>query len=240
MTAPPTGTVTFLFTDIEGSTRRWQDEPETMRALLTDHDAIVREVIDKHRGHVFKHTGDGVAAAFASAVDAVNATVDAQRGLDGVLHVRMGLHTGEAEFRDGDYFGSTVNRCTRLMSIAHGGQIVCSEATAALVHDRDDLRDLGEHRLRDLSRAEQVWQVGGGEFPPLHSLDSARTNLPLQMSTFIGRGSEVDAVAALLTEHRLVDNCNGNSSAPYPTTATAGTAPTDLPNRSARDRSRNR
>jgi class 3 adenylate cyclase len=153
MTAPPTGTVTFLFTDIEGSTRRWQDEPDTMRALLVDHDTIVREVIDNHHGHVFKHTGDGVAAAFSSASDAVNAAVDAQGRLRGVLPVRMGLHTGEAELRDGDYFGSTVNRCARLMSIASGGQVACSESTASLVRDRDDLRDLGEHRLRDLPHA---------------------------------------------------------------------------------------
>ena len=145
----------------EGSTRRWQDEPEAMRALLVEHDAILREVIDKHHGHLFKHTGDGVAAVFASAADAVTAAVDAQARLAGVLPVRMGLHTGEAELRDGDYFGSTLNRCARLMGVAHGGQIVCSEATIELVRDRDDLRDLGEHRLRDLTRAEQVWRVRG-------------------------------------------------------------------------------
>src|SRR4029453_4860038 len=152
----PTGTVTFLFSDIEGSTRRWQDEPEAMRALLAEHDAILRDVIDKHRGHAFKPTGDGVAAGFPSPSDAVEAAGDAQGRLREVLPVRMGLHTGEAELRDGDYFGSTLNRCARLMSIAHGGQVVCSAATAELVRDRDDLRDLGEHRLRDLSRAEHV------------------------------------------------------------------------------------
>ena len=128
--------MTFLFTDIEGSTRRWQDEPEAMRALLSEHDAILREVIDKHKGLLFKHTGDGVAAVFASASDACAAAVDAQARLVGVLPVRMGLHTGEAELRDGDYFGSTLNRCARLMGVAHGGQVVCSEATAALVRER--------------------------------------------------------------------------------------------------------
>jgi class 3 adenylate cyclase len=179
---PPTGTVTFLFTDIEGSTRRWQDEPDVMRALLVEHDAILRDVIDKNRGHLFKHTGDGVAAVFSSASDAVKAAVEAQARLRDVLPVRMGLHTGEAELRDGDYFGSTLNRCARLMSMGHGGQVVCSAATAELVRERDDLRDLGEHRLRDLSRAERVWQVGGGEFAALRSLDTARTNLPLQLS----------------------------------------------------------
>lgn len=119
-------------------------------------------------------TGDGVAAVFASAADAVSAAVDAQTRLQDVLPVRMGLHTGEAELRDGDYFGSTLNRCARLMGVAHGGQIVCGEVTAGLVRDREDLRDLGEHRLRDLSRAERVWQVGGGEFAALPSSYSAR------------------------------------------------------------------
>ena len=124
MESPPTGTVTFLFTDIEGSTRRWQDDAEAMRVLLVEHDAILRDVIDKRHGHLFKHTGDGVAAVFASAADAVSAAVDAQERLHDVLPVRMGLHTGEAELRDGDYFGSTLNRCARLMGVAHGGQIV--------------------------------------------------------------------------------------------------------------------
>jgi predicted ATPase len=201
---PPTGTVTFLFTDIEGSTRRWQDEPEAMRALLVEHDSILGEVIDKRHGHLFKHTGDGVAAAFASATDAVAAAVEAQELLREVLPVRMGLHTGEAELRDGDYFGSTVNRCARLMGVAHGGQVVCSESTASLVRDRKDLRDLGEHRLRDLSRAERVWQVGGGEFPALRSLDSFRSNLPVQLSSFVGREDDLVDVANALRDVRIV------------------------------------
>ena len=136
MQSPPTGTVTFLFTDVEGSTRRWQDEPEAMRALLAEHDVSLRDVIVKHNGVLFKHTGDGVAALFASASDACAAAVDAQSRLVGVLPVRMGLHTGEAELREGDYFGSTLNRCARLMGVAHGGQIVCGEVTAGLVRDR--------------------------------------------------------------------------------------------------------
>ncbi len=204
MSTLPTGTVTFLFTDVEGSTRRWQDEPEAMRALLAEHDAILRDVIDKHRGHLFKHTGDGVAAVFGSAADACAAAVDAQARLRDVLPVRMGLHTGEAELRDGDYFGSTLNRCARLMGVAHGRQIVCSDATAGLVRDRDDLRDLGEHRLRDLSRAERVWQVGGGEFPALRSIDASPGNLPLQLSSFVGRGEDLAEVVDEVMEHRLV------------------------------------
>ena len=136
MQSPPTGTVTFLFTDIEGSTRRWQDEPEAMRALLVEHDAILRDVIDKRHGWLFTHTGDGVAAVFASAADGVSAAVDAQVPLAEVLPVRMGLHTGEAELRDGDYFGSTLNRCARLMGVAHGRQIVCGEVRVASTHPR--------------------------------------------------------------------------------------------------------
>jgi predicted ATPase len=200
----PSGTVTFLFTDVEGSTRRWQDDPEAMRALLVEHDAILREVIDEHRGLQFKHTGDGVAAAFASAADACAAAVDAQLRLRDVLPVRMGLHSGEAELRDGDYFGSTLNRCARLMGVAHGGQVLVSAAVAALVREQVALVDLGEHRLRDLSYPEHVWQVGGGAFAPLRSLESFPTNLPLQSSSFVGRVREVEAVAALLVDHRLV------------------------------------
>ena len=137
--------------------------------------------------------------------DAVTAAVDAQERLRDVLPVRMGLHTGEAELRDGDYFGSTLNRCARLMGRSRTAAKSCAAtSTAELVRDRDDLRDLGEHRLRDLSRAERVWQVGGGEFAALRSLDTAPTNLPLQSSSFVGRADEVEAVAALLAEHRLV------------------------------------
>lgn len=202
--SPPTGTATFLFTDIEGSTRRWQDEPESMRALLVEHDAILREVIDKRHGHLFKHTGDGVAAVFGSATDAVDAAVDAQARLAEVLPVRMGLHTGEAELRDGDYFGSTLNRCARVMSVAHGGQIVCGETTASLVRGRDDLRDLGEHRLRDLAHPEHIWQVGGGEFAALRSLENYATNLPLQASSFIGRASDIGDIGTLLGEQPCV------------------------------------
>ena len=134
-----------------------------MRALLAEHDDVLRRLIDKHHGHLFKHTGDGVAAVFASPSDAVAAAVGAQVLLREILPVRMGLHTGEAEFRDGDYFGSTLNRCARLMGVAHGGQVLMSEAVEALVPgalpDEVTLVDLGEHRLRDLARAMHVFQV---------------------------------------------------------------------------------
>ncbi len=200
----PTGTVTFLFSDIEGSTRRWQEDPGAMQAALSEHDAIWRDVIDARHGYLFKHTGDGVVAVFPSASDAVKASVDAQTRLVDVLPVRMGLHTGEAELRDGDYFGSTLNRCARLMGVAHGGQVVCSAATAELVRDRGDLRDLGEHRLRDLSRAERVWQVGGGDFAALRSLNNLPTNLRPQLSSFVGREEAAVALTEAVGAARLV------------------------------------
>jgi len=138
----PSGTVTFLFTDVEGSTRLWDEHPDAMRGALTRHDEILREAVAAHNGHVVKATGDGVHAVFASAHDAVGAAVAMQLGLGaerfgetGPLRVRIGVHTCEADYRDGDYFGGEVNRAARLMSVAHGGQVVVSLATNALVHD---------------------------------------------------------------------------------------------------------
>jgi len=161
----PSGTVTFLFTDLEGSTRLWEQHPDAMRPALARHDAIVRDAIEGHAGFVVKTTGDGFHAAFGTAHDAVDAAVAAQLALDeapwdvtGPLKVRMGLHTCEAELRDGDYYGSAVNRAARLMSVAHGGQVVVSAATSELVRGGPvELVDLGEHRLRDLGEAERVF-----------------------------------------------------------------------------------
>ena len=212
--AVPSGTVTFLFTDIEGSTHLWQAAPEAMRQSLERHDAIVRRAIEVHGGYVFSTGGDGFAAAFARAGEAVAAAVEAQRGLgaepwpeDAPLRVRMGVHTGEVSERDGDYFGSTVNRASRLMGVAHGGQIVVSEATHQLIADTEQ-RDLGEHRLRDLTRPERVFQVLGEslthEFPPLRSLDAFPTNLPLELTSFVGRGREMKELHDVVIDHRLV------------------------------------
>ena len=189
----PTGTVTFLFTDLEGSTRLWEEHPDAMRDALKRHDELLVGAVEGHDGYVVKTTGDGVHAAFATAGDAVGAAIAAQLALDtegwgetGPLRVRMGVHTGSAELRDGDYYGSTVNRAARLMDAAHGGQIVISNATEELV--RDDLapsvhlEDLGEHRLRGLDRPERVFQLHApglpSLFPPLRSLVGERTNLP--------------------------------------------------------------
>src|ERR1700734_4079221 len=137
----PTGTVSFLFTDIEGSTRKWDAHPEAMAAALAAHDQIFREVTAKNNGAVFKTVGDAFCCAFARPLDALNASIDAQRQLSaygwpaetGEVRVRMGIHTGTAIERDGDYFGPTLNRVARLMSVAHGGQIVLSAATASLL-----------------------------------------------------------------------------------------------------------
>jgi class 3 adenylate cyclase len=214
--ALPGGTVTFLFTDLEGSTRLWEQFPDAMQPALARHDEILRSAIAAHDGHVVKSTGDGVHAAFATAHDALDAAVDAQQALadeswdaTGPLRVRMGLHTGETELRDGDYYGGAANRAARLMSVAHGGQIVVSLATEELVRDDDyEFVDLGEHRLRDLARAERVFQLHqdglATEFPPLRSLDAYPGNLPLQLTSFVGRDEELRLIAKALDESRLV------------------------------------
>jgi class 3 adenylate cyclase len=147
--------VTFLFTDIEGSTRRWEADAEGMQVELVAHDFVLREAIEAHGGFLFKHTGDGVCAAFASPRSAVDAAVAAQLSLE--LPVRMGLATGEAELRDGDYFGAVLNRAARVMAAGHGGQILLAESTAGLLRGVD-LVDLGPRRLRDLPTPVQVFQ----------------------------------------------------------------------------------
>jgi predicted ATPase len=209
--------VTFLFTDIEGSTRRWDLEPETMRGSLVRHDGIVRIAIEENGGYVFATGGDGFAAAFARADEAVHCAVAIQATLQAtdLPAVRMGVHTGEADERDGDYFGAAVNRAARLMAIAHGGQIVVSRATQQIVTGVD-LVDLGEHRLRDLSRPEHVFQVAASglrsDFPPLRSsaADAASSEprrvegAPEPFTSFVGRADELARVVDALVTHRLV------------------------------------
>ena len=209
--AVPSGTVTFLFTDVEGSTRLWQQDEAAMRAALFLHDELLRSAVVEQGGTVFSTMGDGVAAAFPAASAAVRAALSAQQLIQSEawptatpLRVRMGLHTGEAELRDGDYFGTAVNRAARLMAVAHGGQIVCSSATAGVVESEAALVDLGEHRLRDLDRPIRVFQVGAGSFAPLRSLDVLPGNLPSLTSSFVGRHEELAAVAKELGAVRLV------------------------------------
>jgi predicted ATPase/class 3 adenylate cyclase len=216
--ALPTGTVTFLFTDLEGSTRLWEEHREEMGMALARHEGIVREAVESHSGQVVKTTGDGGYSVFRTAHDAVGAALDAQRALTAAawgltpFRVRMGIHTGEAELRDGDYFGTVLNRAARLMSAGHGGQVLVSQVTAELARDSVPvgvgLRDLGEHRLRDLSRAERIFQaVGPGcaaEFPPLRTLNAFPGNLPVQVTSFVGRSGELARVRQELAEGRLV------------------------------------
>src|SRR5271166_3647650 len=203
--AAPSGVVTFLFTDVEGSTRRWEADADEMRAALAAHDEVLRSAIEGHGGWLFKHTGDGVCAAFASPRSAVDAAVAAQRELQ--LPVRMGLATGEAELRGTDYFGTVLNRAARVMAAGHGGQILLAESTAVLLSGVDVL-DLGPRRLRDLPTAVGVFQVRAPglrtEFPSLRALDAGPGNLRPALTSFIGRESELDEVQAAVKAHRLV------------------------------------
>ncbi len=214
MTSRPTGTVTFLFTDVEGSTRLWENHPGEMRDALARHDEIVRSAIENHGGYVFSTAGDAFAAAFDGASDAVTAAINAQRGLETEpwpeatrVRVRMGLHTGEAQERDGDYFGPTLNRAARIMSAGHGGQILLGSSTSAATLSVD-LADLGEHRLKDLSDPERLSQVRieglQMDFASLRTVDSVPGNLPIQSSSFIGRDAEVQELTAVVENNRLV------------------------------------
>jgi predicted ATPase/class 3 adenylate cyclase len=215
----PTGTVVFLFSDIEGSTRRWDQHPEAMIEALRRHDALMREAIGAHGGHVFKTIGDAFCCAFDAVPSAVDAAVEAQRAIAaaswsdvGGLAVRMAIHVGLADERDGDYFGPSVNRVARLLATAHGGQILASGTAAGLIAGiraaQVSLRDLGRHRLRDLANPEQVYQVVAvgiaEDFPPLRSVNALPNNLPLQLTTFVGRERETEEIENLLSGVRLL------------------------------------
>ncbi|OBH83786.1 cyclase [Mycobacterium scrofulaceum] len=197
--------MTFLFTDVEGSTRRWEADADGMRAALAAHDDALREAIEAHGGWLFKHTGDGVCAAFASPRAAVDAAVAAQRAL--ALPVRMGLATGEAELRGGDYFGAVLNRAARVMAAGHGGQILVAESTAGLLSGVD-LLDLGPRRLRDIPAPVGVFQVRAAglrvDFPPLRALDTSPGNLRPAGTRLIGREAAVADIEAAVKTHRLV------------------------------------
>jgi len=213
------GPLTFLFTDIEGSTRRWEADPGAMSVALARHDRIVRSAIESVQGELFKHTGDGACAVFRNASEGIAAAVAVQRALEhedwgeaAPLRVRIAIHTGPAEVRTGDYFGPTLNRAARLMATAHGGQIIVSRAAAELSRETLPagvaLLDLGEHRLADLNQPEHVFQVTHpdlrGEFPPLRSLDFFRHNLPVSLTPFVGRESELAEVEGRLGRARLL------------------------------------
>jgi predicted ATPase/class 3 adenylate cyclase len=223
MTELPSGTVTFLFTDIEGSTKLAQEYPDAMPALLARHHEILNQVIHTHNGHVFQRVGDSFAAAFHSPSDALHAALDGQRKLHSEawapapIKVRMGLHTAASQLNDASaptvYSGyANLALAQRIMSAGHGGQILLSAATRELVRDTlptdSELIDLGEKRLKDLSHPELLYQLNAlglpSSFPPLKTLDSFLNNLPIQLTSFVGREHEIAEVKQELNEHRLV------------------------------------
>ena len=215
----PSGVVTFLFTDIEGSSRLWESAPERMTHVLERHDALTRAVVGDHRGAVVKTTGDGVHAAFEDPVDAIRATIALQRSLaemqaeaDEPLRVRCGLHAGVAECRDGDFFGTAVNRAARIMDAAHGGQVLVSNVIAELARLRlpadVSLRDLGLVQLRDVASPERIFQVVHSflapDFPALRTVDATPNNLPRELTSFIGRDHDIEEGSRLLATARLL------------------------------------
>ncbi|MBV6458752.1 MAG: hypothetical protein HONBIEJF_01890 [Fimbriimonadaceae bacterium] len=217
----PVGTVTFLFTDIEGSTRIWESHPQVMQSSLGRHDAIVRNAIEARGGFVFKTIGDSFCAAFDAAQDAAEAAISAQRELQSEtwaretpMKVRMAIHTGSVESRENDYFGPAVNRVARMLAAAHGSQTLVSLGTYELIRDflPEDVtpRDLGEHRLKDLGRPETIYQLDHPDlpfqFPPLRTLDhpDLKHNLPQQVTSFVGRVNELREIKGLFSKARLL------------------------------------
>lgn len=215
----PSGTVTFLFTDIEGSTRLWESSPELMRVSLARHDALVRQAIEDASGYVFKTVGDAFCAAFATATAAIEAATAAQLALvtepwppETPISVRIAIHTGAVETRDNDYFGQPVNRVARLLSVGHGSQILISGVTKAMVASdlpkASVLRYLGSFRLKDIEQPEELWQVHTeglpSDFPDLRTWADVPTNLTGDLTTFVGRRDMVVNIADLVQKHRLV------------------------------------
>ena len=204
---------TFLFTDIESSTRLWEEHPKEMASSLARHDVILNEAIAGAAGSILKTTGDGAIAIFGSPSDAIAASINAQQGLAaelwgsaGPIRVRMGVHAGETEKRDGDYFGPVMNRAARIMAAGHGGQVLLSSAAAGMLTDtlpsEATLRDLGPHRLKDLTVPEHLFQLLHpdlqSEFPPPTTLDATPNNLPVQTTEFLGRNQELAAIQLML------------------------------------------
>lgn len=215
----PQGTISFLFTDIVGSSRLWEKFPQLMGAALARHDELIRNAAESNGGHVFKTVGDAFCVAFDAPQHAIMAAVTAQRALIvedwsaiGELHVRMGIHTGVAEFRGGDYFGGTLNRAARIEAAAHGGQILLSQVTVDLLEDAHfasaTFKSLGNHRLRNLDRPEHLFQatVPGLRdiFPPPKSMEILPNNLPVQSTSFIGRDHEMEEIRHLMERTSLL------------------------------------
>ena len=206
--------VTFLFTDVEGSTRLREEHPAEIAPALERHDSILRTAIESHDGYVVAATGEGFAVAFTRARDAIDTAVDVQRGLATTggrpapqLSVRMGLYSGVASEREDVYAGPVLNRAARIMAAGHGGQILLGARTASLL-DAVELVDLGEHRLKDLAGPERLFQLRAEglptEFPALRSLNARRGNLPASPTTLVGRTRELAELVQLVRTHRLV------------------------------------
>ena len=218
-TSPGDQDVALLFTDIEASTRLWQQEPKRMSAAVAHHDSILRDAVESRRGRVIKTTGDGLYAAFADALDALDCAIAIQRALRDpaatagfALRVRCGIHAGRAELRDADYFGDTVNHAARLMAAAHGGQILVSEqvtlAVARRLPSSMTLKSLGPARLRDFPHDAAVYQLEApgieARFPPPRSPAPSPHNLPRAVTSFVGREVMLASMAEALLAHRLV------------------------------------
>ena len=198
----PTGTVTFLFTDIEGSTRLLHDlGPEGYAAALAEHRRVLREAFAAHSGVEVDTQGDAFFVAFPTAPAALAAAADAQASLvAGPIQVRMALHTGTPLVTEDGYVGVDVHRAARIAAAGHGAQVLVSASTASLIEE-NGLRDLGEHRFKDLAAAERIYQLGEAEFPPLRSL--YRTNLPVPATPFLGRERELAEVTELLLQEGI-------------------------------------
>jgi len=216
----PTGTVTFLFTDIEGSTPLWEREPDKMKEALEQHHAVLHQAIESHNGLVFKTVGDAFLAAFSLPAEAAQAAIAAQRALavqtwatSVPIRVRMGIHIGPAVTEGSDYATThTLNRVTRIMSAAHGGQVLLSVEAADMVRSllpaEATMRDMGLHRLKGLSQLEHLYQLVladlPSDFPPLATAVSSPNNLPVQLTSFVGREREIEEVKDLISSSRLV------------------------------------
>ena len=217
----PTGTITFLLTDVEKSTRIWEENPEGMRMALQKHDALADEIVRQNQGILVKSRGEGdsLFCVFANALEAIQAAYLLQKALQEIkendipsLRIRVALHTGEADLRNGDYYGLTVNRCARLRGISQGGQVLLSEATHAFVKNKlpkeFGFQDCGIHKLKDIKETEQVWQLLhpdlAKDFPPLLSLSDTPHNLPQSVTRFIGREKEKAHLKTLLQKTRLL------------------------------------
>lgn len=208
-------TRTFVITDLEGSTKKWERDKAAMSSALVRHDQILTRAISDHNGVIFKHTGDGVCAVFEEPVDAVKAILDAQLAMEktdwsavGGLRFRAGIHTGAAESRNNDWYGPAMNRVGRLHAAGHGGQILVSQETALLIGDVISLENLGAYRLKDLGEPVNIYQVSAPalqkEFPPLRSVDTVANNLPLYIDSFVGRVNELSEIVDALNHSRLV------------------------------------